>query len=257
MGPHNPASISRKNHIVLLLNEFTWKFWIFFLRSKDKFFDVFKLWLPRVEASGNRLDYLRADDGGEFISAILQSFCQEKGIKIGYTAPYIYEENNIAEQCWKTLAQMKDSLLINSGLPTQFWAEAMDIANYLQNWLPIRRTDKAVIILEETWTKVKQDLSHIQIFGSKVSTHILSKKRSKSDVYKTWNRIFIGYTNITKYLRVWVPKSYQVLIAKEPIVNKLKWKSKLLVNNPMLASARPLRQYAGKPRPQRRLKKRA
>ena len=186
-GPHDPASISGKNYVALLLDKFTRKSWILLLRSKDKFFDAFKLWLPRAEASGNRLDCLRANGGGEFISAALQSFCQERGIKIGYAAPYMHEENGIAERCWRTLAQMKDSLLIDSGLPTQFWAEAMDTANYLRNRLPTRRTDKAVIIPEEAWTKVRQDLSHIRIFGSKISTHIPSKKRSKSDVYKTWN----------------------------------------------------------------------
>lgn len=45
---------------------------------------------------------------------------------------------------------MKDSLFINSGLPTQFEAKVIDIANYLQNWLPTRDiTDNTVIIPEE------------------------------------------------------------------------------------------------------------
>ena len=67
------------------------------LRSKDEFFDAFKLWLLRAEAGGSRLDCLRTDGGGEFISIALQSFCQEQGIKIGYAAPYMHEENGIAE----------------------------------------------------------------------------------------------------------------------------------------------------------------
>lgn len=41
------------------------------LRNKDKFFDVFKLWLPRVEANRSRFDYLQTDSGGEFMSATL------------------------------------------------------------------------------------------------------------------------------------------------------------------------------------------
>ena len=113
----------------------------------------------------------------------------------------MHKENGIAERCWRTLAQMKDSLLIDSGLPTQFWAEAMDTANYLRNRLPTRRT-KTVIIPEEAWTEVRQNLEHVRIFGSTISTHIPSEKRSKSDVYKTWSGIFIGYTDTTKHLRV-------------------------------------------------------
>ena len=152
----------------------------------SQFFDVFKFWIPRAEVCGNKLDCLQTDGGGEFISATLQSFCKERGIKIGYAAPYIHEENKIAEQCWKILVQMKDSLLIDSKLLNQFWAKAMDIANYLWNRFLIRRiADKIIIIPEEAWTEVRQNLEHIQIFGSRVSTHILSEKRFKSDVYKT------------------------------------------------------------------------
>ena len=95
--PHEPASISGKNYVALLLDEFTCKSCIILLRSKDEFFDQFKLWLPRAEACGNKLDCLRTDGGGEFISAALQSFCEERGIKIGYAVSYIYEENGIAE----------------------------------------------------------------------------------------------------------------------------------------------------------------
>ena len=133
----------------------------------------------------------------------------------------------------------------------------MDIANYLQNRPPTKRTDKTVIIPEKAWTKVRQDFSHIRIFGSKVSTHILSEKCFKSDVYKTWNGIFIRYMDTMQHLRVRAPKTDQVLIASEPVVNKSKRECELLVNNSMPAPKRPLRQSAGEPKHQGRSKKRA
>ena len=148
-GPHKPASISGKSYVARLLDEFSRKSWIFTLRSKDEFFDAYKLWLPRVESGMSRHDYLQTDGGGEFISVGFQSFYQERGIKVGYGASYMHEENGIVERCWRTLAQMKDLLLIDSRLSNQFWAEEMDIANYLRNRLPT--TDKA-IIPEEAWT---------------------------------------------------------------------------------------------------------
>lgn len=152
---------------------------------------------------------------------------------------------------------MKDSLLIDSGLPNQFWAEAMDTANYLRNRLPTRRTaDRAVIIPEEAWTEIRQNLEHVRIFGSRVSTHIPSQKRSKSDVHKTWNGIFIGYTDTTKHLRAWAPKTHQVLIASEPIVNESKRGADLLTENPMPPPPRPLRQPVGEPSPRGRPRER-
>lgn len=97
-GPYKLVSILSKNYIGLLLNEFTYKLWILFLKSKDEFFNAFKLWLLRVEVCGSRLDCLWTDDGKEFISTTFQNFCQKWGIKIGYATPYIYKENGIAKQ---------------------------------------------------------------------------------------------------------------------------------------------------------------
>lgn len=98
-GPHDPPLLSRKTFVGLLLDEFTSKSWILPLRSKDEFFDIFKLWLPRAEACEEKLRYLQIDGGGEFISAALKSFCKERNITIGYAAPYMHEENGIAKQC--------------------------------------------------------------------------------------------------------------------------------------------------------------
>ena len=66
--PHKPASILGKNYIALLLDEFTQKSYIILLRSKDEFFDVFKLWFLRVEVCENKLDCLQINGGEEFIS---------------------------------------------------------------------------------------------------------------------------------------------------------------------------------------------
>ena len=103
------------------------------LKSKNEFFNAFKLWLLRAEVCGDKLNCLQSDCGGEFISTALQSFCEEQRIKIDYTIPYIHKKKGIVERCWRTLAKMKDSLFIDRKLPNQIWAEAMDTANYLQN----------------------------------------------------------------------------------------------------------------------------
>ena len=72
---------------------------------------------------------------------------------------------------------MKDSLFIDSGLSVNFWAEAIDTSNYLPNRLSTRRND-SVFISEKAWTGTRQDLEHVQIFGSRVSTFIPTEKRT-------------------------------------------------------------------------------
>lgn len=82
------------------------------------------------------------------------------------------------------LAIMKDLLLIDSSLPVNFRAYAMNIANYLCNRLPTKYSSPA-FILEEVWTETKQNPEYICIFGSRVNTFIPNKKRIKADVQKT------------------------------------------------------------------------
>lgn len=182
---------------------------------------------------------LRADGGGEFISAKLKDFCDKKGITIKYAAPYMHEENGIAERGWKTIVIMKDSLLIDSGLPSNFWAEAMESANYLRNRLPTK-SQREELIPEECWTGEKQDVSHLKVFGSVVSVVITKEKRHKSDVYKNWKGIFIGYSqDTTKHVRVWAPKTQQILIVSDPYVDESEQGAKLLVEHPIDLSRLP------------------
>lgn len=60
------------------------------------------------------------------MSIKLRDFCKEKGIQIRYATSYLHEENGIAERGWKTLVIMKDALLIDSGLPINFWGQSND-----------------------------------------------------------------------------------------------------------------------------------
>ena len=149
---------------------------------------------------------------------------------------------------------MKDLLLIDSGLPVNFWAEAMDTANYLQNRLPTKRKGPT-FIPEEVWTNTRQNLRHVRIFGSKMNTFIPSTKRTKSDIQKTWKGILIGYIRTSKHLRVWDPRTQQVLIASKPLLIKSKRGDDLLVEHPLPLSDKPLRLQTGKPKPRGRPRK--
>lgn len=44
---------------------------------------------------------------------------------------------------------MKNVILINSGLSNDFWAETIEIANYLQNKHPIKIKSQRKLILKE------------------------------------------------------------------------------------------------------------
>lgn len=149
-GPHNPPLLSGKTYAAILLDAKTRKTWVMYLRLKDEFVDTFQTWLPKMENESKILmKILRADGGGKFISAKRKEFCEKRDITIKYAAPYMHKENGLAQRGWRTIVTMKDSLLINSALLLEFWAEAMDTANYLRNRLPTKAQRQGEIISEK------------------------------------------------------------------------------------------------------------
>lgn len=87
--------------------------------------------------------------------------------------------------------------------------------------------------------------------------HILFNKRSNSDIHKTWNRIFIEYTNTTKHLRVWAPKIYQVLIIRELVVSNLKLDVDFLIENLMPSMLKLLQLLIGELKPKEKPRKKS
>lgn len=73
-------------------------------------------------------------------------------------ALYMQEENRIAEGGWRIIMTIKDLMFIDSGFSNNFWAEAIEIANYLRNKLPIRSKNHSKIIPEKSWTGKRQNL---------------------------------------------------------------------------------------------------
>lgn len=120
-------------------------------------------------------------------------------------------------------------MLIDSRLPNTFQAEIIKTANYLQNRLLTKTIAYEEIIFEKIWTKKKQNLQHICIFGSLALCNIPKEKRLKSHYQKIWEEIFIGYSGDTaKHFQIWAPQTKQVIITSKLYIDKLEQKTILL-----------------------------
>lgn len=89
-GPHYLLSLSRNTYMEILMDAKTRKLWILYLRSNDKFVNVFQKWLSIVKAQCNKtMQTLCANDREEFILVELKEFCNRKRIKIKYVVSYM------------------------------------------------------------------------------------------------------------------------------------------------------------------------
>ncbi|UYV63201.1 hypothetical protein LAZ67_2003420 [Cordylochernes scorpioides] len=95
---------------------------------------------------------------GEF-----NKFLNENGIKRQLTVPRTPRENGTAERMNQTLLNTARCILLESGIPKSFWADAVNTACYLRN----KCSSKAIgnKIPEEMWTERPVKIEHIRVFG--------------------------------------------------------------------------------------------
>jgi hypothetical protein len=74
----------------------------------------------------------------------------------------------------RTLKEMVNWMIQSKGLSLNYWAEAINNANYVVTHTPTKALQN--ITLEEAWNKIKPYVSHFYVFGSVAWAHIPDEK---------------------------------------------------------------------------------
>jgi len=80
-----------------------------------------------------KIKKLRTENGGEYEDNRFKKFCYEHGIRMERIVPSTPQHNGVAKRMNRTLTKTARSLRLQSGLPKQFWAEAVNTTSYLIN----------------------------------------------------------------------------------------------------------------------------
>ena len=112
-------------------------------------------------------------------------------------------QNGVAERRNRTLMEMARCLLIQSGLPPTFWAEAVNTANYIRNRSPTSKLNGRTPY--EVWFGKPPDVADFKRFGCEV--YVLDRSPGKGKIEpKSRNGIFVGYSLESKGYRIWTPE---------------------------------------------------
>ena len=104
-------------HFITFVNDSTKYCYVYLLKSKDEAIEKFVLYKNEVENQLNKkIKVLRSDRGCEYESSFVD-FCAQRGIIHETTTPYSPQSNGLAERKNRTLKEMKNVMLISSGLP--------------------------------------------------------------------------------------------------------------------------------------------
>ncbi len=200
-GPSRVKSLGGNLYAYVIVDDYSRFTWTFFIANKSDAFDMFKVFVKKVQnEKGTNVCSIRSDHGGEFDQYKFHDFCDEFGIDHNFSSPRTPQQNGVVERKNRSLEEMARTMMNESKVASHFWADAVNTACYVLNRAIIRP------ILAKTPYELykgrKPNLSHLRVFGCKCFVHNngkdnLGKFDSKSD-----EAIFLGYSLHSKAYRV-------------------------------------------------------
>ncbi|KAG8483701.1 hypothetical protein CXB51_023428 [Gossypium anomalum] len=105
-GPSRVPSRGGANYMLTFIDDFSRKFWAFFLKQKSDVFSAFKSWKIMIEKqTGKQIKYLRTDNGLEFCSDEFNRLCKSEGIVRHLTVRHTPQQNGVAERMNRTIME--------------------------------------------------------------------------------------------------------------------------------------------------------
>ncbi|UYV76012.1 hypothetical protein LAZ67_13002147, partial [Cordylochernes scorpioides] len=200
-GPMPHQSLGGSKYFFVLVDDFSRRTFIYFLKNKDETLGKFEEFKTRVENELNlKIKDVRTDNGTEFTNHRFKNFSIKNGIHHQLSTTYSPQSNGVAERVNRTLIETARTLLFDSGLPMAFWAEAVATASYVKNCTP-HRSIKLDTPMEK-WKGRKPSIRHFRIFGCLAFWPITQQHRSKF-IPKIRKGIFVGYSLKRKAYRVY------------------------------------------------------
>ncbi|GKA80773.1 retrovirus-related pol polyprotein from transposon TNT 1-94 [Tanacetum coccineum] len=149
--PSQVESLGGKRYFLSIVDDYSKRVWVYILRFKHKAFGKFKEWKQFVEnQTRGTVKKPRTNNGLEFCNHEFEQLCIESGIARHLTVVRTSQQNRVAERMNITLMDKVRCLLIQSGLPKTFLAEATCTAAYLINRSPSGAIEKKKPI--EMWS---------------------------------------------------------------------------------------------------------
>jgi transposase InsO family protein len=134
IGPSRIRSMGGKWYVLIIVDDYSYYSWIFFLESKDEVFEHFRSLALRLNNEyPNCLKVIRSDSRTEFRNTSFDQFCLEHGIDQQFSAPHVPQQNGVIERKNRTLVEMVRTMLNEHRTLRRFWANVISTACYICN----------------------------------------------------------------------------------------------------------------------------
>ena len=135
---HAPIStLSGYRWFVIFVDDCSRMTWLYLMTNKNDVYECFCSFHKMVQTQFSaKVKVLKSDNGGEFVSQVLQSYFQDHGIVHETTCPYTPQQNGVAERKNWHILEITLVCLIDAHMPSTSWGDAILYVVYLMNRVP-------------------------------------------------------------------------------------------------------------------------
>ena len=205
-GPSRTKSLGGNYYALVLVDDYSWFTWNFFISSKSDTFQVFRKSAKVVQNEKDlKIKSIRNDHGGEFQNEIFEKFCEKHGISHNFSAPKTPRQNGVVERKYRSLEELGRTMLNENSLirllDKYFCADIVSTTCYILNRVLIRLILK--LTPYEIFKGRKPNVSYFIALGCKC--FILNNGKSNFGKFdsKADEGIFLGYSLTSKAYRVY------------------------------------------------------
>jgi transposase InsO family protein len=211
-GPMQTETPGKKRYYLTFIDDFSRYSMVYLLAKKSDVFEKLQDYVALMRNQfGKMPKTLRCDRGTEYTDQRVRGFLKKCGIRLQLTAPYSPQQNGKAERKNRYLTEMARCMIIDAGMPNEFWGEAIVTANYIQNRLPTRSSS---ITPYEAFFGKKPELSHVRVFGQSAYAMVPKQQRRKLDEKSKKYRL-VGYDVNSKAYRLADVGTKKVVVTRD------------------------------------------
>ena len=218
-------SIGGCKYFVTFIDDYSRCCNVYFLRHKSEVLEKLKEFEVITSGSDRRIETLRTDNGGEYLSGEFKEYLKSKGIHHELTVPHTPEQNGVAERLNRTLMESAHTMIAHAGLSNNYWAKAVAAAAYVWNRTPTRAFKEAITPYER-WYERKPNVSHLRVFGCIAYAHIPDIGRQKLDK-KAEKLRFVSYSKASKEYRLLNEKNKKIIVRRDVLFDETNFDSKV------------------------------
>lgn len=219
-GPMEEVSVGGSSYFLLLKDDYSSYRFVYFIKNKYETKEKIEEFIELFENEFRyKIKRFRSDNGTEFVNRVVENLFKTKGIVHELTVSYTPEQNGRIEREMRTVVESARTMIIQSGLGKELWAEAVNTAVFT-----INRTGKSKVSGKTPYELLYNkcfDVTLLREFGTKVCTHVPKQLRLKWDS-KSKLGVFVGYGDYTKGYRVWDSNTRRVETCRDVVFIKNK-----------------------------------